>query len=86
VERADRYKVKVDEYIHYRREGYLKVEGLVSQEDVAKLYAWAMERWEDKPQSHVGRRTRRACINCIASIPSPSGGCCTRASSMCWRR
>jgi hypothetical protein len=29
VERADRYKVKVDEYIHYRREGYLKVEGLV---------------------------------------------------------
>lgn len=51
VERADRYKVKVDEYIHYRREGYLKVEGLVSPEDVAKLRAWAIEQWEHKIQA-----------------------------------
>ena len=51
AERADRYKVKVDEYIHYRRAGYLKVEGLVSQEDVAKLYEWAIDQWENKVQS-----------------------------------
>lgn len=51
VERADRYKVKVGEYIHYRREGYLKVEELVSLEDVAKLRAWAMEQWEHKTQA-----------------------------------
>lgn len=46
VERADRYKVKVAEYVHYRREGYLKVEKLVPPEDVQKLLDWANARWE----------------------------------------
>ncbi len=46
VERSDRYKVKVDEYVQYRRAGYLKVSGLVPAADVERLRAWAIERWE----------------------------------------
>jgi phytanoyl-CoA hydroxylase len=46
VERADRYRVRVEEYVHYRREGYLKVEQLVPPEDVARLREWADARWQ----------------------------------------
>jgi chlorinating enzyme len=46
VERADRYKVKVDEYVHYRRAGYLLVRNLVPDADVRRLFDWAMARWE----------------------------------------
>jgi hypothetical protein len=46
VERADRYRVKVDQYVQYRREGYLKVEGLLPPEDVARLLEWANARWQ----------------------------------------
>lgn len=46
VERSDRYKVKVSEYVHYRREGYLKVPALLPPEDVRKLVEWANARWE----------------------------------------
>ncbi len=46
VERPDRYKVKVDEYVQYRREGYLKIAGLVPEGDVNRLREWAIQRWE----------------------------------------
>ncbi len=46
VERPDRYRVRVEQYVHYRREGYLKVEQLVPLEDVARLLEWAHSRWQ----------------------------------------
>ncbi|MCS7300670.1 MAG: phytanoyl-CoA dioxygenase family protein [Fimbriimonadales bacterium] len=53
VERADRYKVSVAEYVYYRREGYLKVERLVPEADVARLHEWAVACWEGKsPPQH----------------------------------
>ncbi|MCS7208140.1 MAG: phytanoyl-CoA dioxygenase family protein [Fimbriimonadales bacterium] len=48
TERADRYKVKVEEYVRYRREGYLKIERLVPEADVARLYEWAVACWQGK--------------------------------------
>ncbi|GIV08167.1 MAG: syringomycin biosynthesis enzyme [Fimbriimonadales bacterium] len=47
VERADRYKVKVEEYVQYRRTGYLLVRGLVPDAEVRRLLEWAMTRWEN---------------------------------------
>lgn len=44
VERTDRYRVKVDEYVHYQRHGYLKVENLLPPEDVQRLLGWAESR------------------------------------------
>jgi len=46
VERPDRYRVKVEQYVHYRREGYLLVKQLVPPEDVARLLEWANARWQ----------------------------------------
>lgn len=46
VERPDRYRVKVEQYVHYRREGYLLVKQLVPPEDVARLFEWANARWQ----------------------------------------
>ncbi|GBC92640.1 hypothetical protein HRbin15_01116 [bacterium HR15] len=46
VERPDRYRVKVEQYVHYRREGYLLVRQLVPPEDVARLLEWANSRWQ----------------------------------------
>jgi ectoine hydroxylase-related dioxygenase (phytanoyl-CoA dioxygenase family) len=36
-ERADRYRVSVDEYIAYRRQGFLSVPGLVAPEEIEEL-------------------------------------------------
>lgn len=44
VGRADRYRVKVEEYVHYQRHGYLKVEKLIPKEDVLYLLEWAESR------------------------------------------
>lgn len=44
VERPDRYRVGVDQYVHYQRQGYLKVERLLPAEDVHKLLGWAEKR------------------------------------------
>ncbi|ANE48347.1 phytanoyl-CoA dioxygenase [Paenibacillus swuensis] len=41
--RKDRYSVSVEQYKQYHRDGYLKVEGLLSQADVTKLHDWAVE-------------------------------------------
>lgn len=38
-----RYRVKVDEYKHYWRNGYLIVRGLVTQEDVEAMRTYAMD-------------------------------------------
>ncbi|MCS7065176.1 MAG: hypothetical protein NZL85_02745, partial [Fimbriimonadales bacterium] len=46
VERPDRYRVKVEQYVHYRREGYLLVKQLVPHEDVQRLLEWANARWQ----------------------------------------
>lgn len=42
VQRPDRYKVTVDEYKQYQAEGYLRVEGLVSLEEIEALKTRAM--------------------------------------------
>ncbi|MCS7209878.1 MAG: phytanoyl-CoA dioxygenase family protein [Fimbriimonadales bacterium] len=62
TERADRYKVKVEEYVQYRREGYLKVERLVPAEDVARLYEWAVACWQGKPLPQQGEQTPHAAV------------------------
>lgn len=49
TERADRYRVRVDEYVHYQRYGYLKVERLLPAEDVQKLLHWAESRRQLRP-------------------------------------
>lgn len=36
--REDKYLVSVGEYAHYHREGYVIVKGLISKDDIAKLY------------------------------------------------
>jgi chlorinating enzyme len=41
VARTDRYLVKVEQYAHYHRNGYLKIDGLLSNEDVNKLSDWS---------------------------------------------
>lgn len=37
IERTDRFQVTVDQYVRYRRDGYLVIPQLVSQDDVAEL-------------------------------------------------
>ncbi|MBO7744278.1 phytanoyl-CoA dioxygenase family protein [Paenibacillus sp. MWE-103] len=39
--RDDRYLVGVEDYVHYQRNGYLIVKGLLSNEDIAELYGLA---------------------------------------------
>ncbi|MER3474975.1 MAG: phytanoyl-CoA dioxygenase family protein [Armatimonadota bacterium] len=51
VERPDRYRVRVDEYVHYQRYGYLKVEQLLPVEDVHRLLEWAESRRQPPPVS-----------------------------------
>lgn len=51
VERANRYRVKVEEYVHYQRHGYLKVESLLPKEDVRRLLDWAESRRQPPPVS-----------------------------------
>lgn len=48
VERPDRRKVTVEEYIHYQREGYLVVRGLVPREEVATMRDYAMDILEGR--------------------------------------
>ena len=43
VQRPDRYAVKVDEYVHYQRNGYLVVRDLVSQNEVEELKRHSMD-------------------------------------------
>lgn len=43
VSRPDRYAVKVDEYVHYQRSGYLVVRDLVAQNEVEELKQHAMD-------------------------------------------
>lgn len=40
-EREDRYQVKVDKYVKYHQEGFLKVEKLLSEQVIDRLYKWA---------------------------------------------
>jgi len=44
LQRPDRYRVTVDEYVHYQRHGYLKVEKLLGESDVHRLLDWAEQR------------------------------------------
>jgi phytanoyl-CoA hydroxylase len=53
VEREDRYRVKVGEYVHFRREGFLKVEGLIGQADIDQLHAWADALFQ--PEQNTGQ-------------------------------
>jgi len=48
VERPDRYKISVEEYIHYQSKGYLVVPKLVAQEEVGSLLAHGMDILEDR--------------------------------------
>ena len=41
-ERADRYRVSVDEYVSYQRNGYLVVRNLVPQDEVEELKTYSM--------------------------------------------
>ncbi|MFD2613333.1 phytanoyl-CoA dioxygenase family protein [Paenibacillus gansuensis] len=41
VTREDRYLVSVEQYKQYHRDGFVKIEGLLSKEDIAALYEWA---------------------------------------------
>ncbi|WP_219838170.1 phytanoyl-CoA dioxygenase family protein [Paenibacillus sp. R14(2021)] len=41
--REDRYLVSVEDYVHYQRNGFLVVRGLLSKEDIAELYTLAEE-------------------------------------------
>jgi phytanoyl-CoA hydroxylase len=41
VDRADRYRVRVEQYVSYHRDGYLKVEGLLPLVDAERLRSWA---------------------------------------------
>src|SRR5688500_11595479 len=41
ADRADRYRVAVDQYVAYHRDGYLRVPGLLPQPDAKRLYNWA---------------------------------------------
>ena len=47
-DRPDRYRVSVDEYIHYQSRGYLVVPGLVSRADVERLTIHAMDLFEGR--------------------------------------
>ncbi|NBD26981.1 phytanoyl-CoA dioxygenase family protein [Paenibacillus glycinis] len=52
--REDRYLVSVEDYVHYQRNGFLIVKGLLSKEDIAELYELA-ERTRlnsEKPKSY----------------------------------
>ena len=42
-DRPDRYRVTVDQYIAYQRDGYIVVRGLVSQDEVEELRQFAMD-------------------------------------------
>lgn len=48
VERPDRYRVSVDEYVHYHSQGFLIVPHLVAEEEVEELLHHAMAIWEGK--------------------------------------
>src|SRR5689334_18292222 len=39
--RADRYKFKVEDYVHYQRNGVLVARGLLPPADVGRLRSWA---------------------------------------------
>jgi hypothetical protein len=41
VHRPNRCKITIDQYIHYQRNGYLIVQGLVEEEAVQKLNIWS---------------------------------------------
>jgi phytanoyl-CoA hydroxylase len=58
-ERPDRYRVTVDEYVHYQRHGYLKVEKLLGESDVHRLLDWA-ERRRQPPA--VSTQSERAAL------------------------
>jgi chlorinating enzyme len=47
-EKRQRYTVSVDEYVRYRRDGYLIVRGLVSKEDTERLLKWTEDIYEGR--------------------------------------
>jgi len=55
VKRAERYRVLVDEYVRFRRDGFLIVRGLVSDEDVAEL----RRHTEDLMQGKLPQQTKQ---------------------------
>jgi len=42
--RTNRYRVSVKEYVHYNREGYLIVRGLLGKEEIGELYGLAEQQ------------------------------------------
>jgi len=48
VNRENRYKVSVEQYAHYHRNGFLKVERLLSMDDVSVLANWADDIFRGK--------------------------------------
>ncbi|QHT62315.1 phytanoyl-CoA dioxygenase family protein [Paenibacillus lycopersici] len=50
--RDDRYLVSVEDYVHYQRNGFLIVKGLLSKEDIAELYELAEDtrKKTEKPE------------------------------------
>ncbi|MBV9850525.1 MAG: phytanoyl-CoA dioxygenase family protein [Armatimonadetes bacterium] len=55
LERTDRYRVSVEQYIAFRRNGFLVVPGLVSTEEVAEL----REHTEDLMQGRLPQQSRQ---------------------------
>lgn len=55
AERTDRYAVSVDEYIKFKRDGFLVVRGLVSQAEIAEL----RQHTEDLMQGRLPEQTRQ---------------------------
>jgi hypothetical protein len=41
IPRSDRYRVPVDQYVSYRREGFLVVKGLIAKDEAGRLHDWA---------------------------------------------
>jgi len=55
IERASRYRVSVNEYIKFRRDGFLVVRGLVAPEEVEEL----RQHTEDLMQGRLPQQTKR---------------------------
>jgi ectoine hydroxylase-related dioxygenase (phytanoyl-CoA dioxygenase family) len=59
MEQQTRYTVTVEEYVHYQKNGYLIVKGLLSKPDVQKLVDWTDDIYHGRINldhlSHVGK-------------------------------
>ena len=97
-EKRPRYTVSIDEYVRFRRDGYLIVRGLVSKEDTERLLTWTEDIYEGRINlDHLspvfnwmtdrlrdGWLPRAFTIRTIATRRR-SGACCTPAFSTCWK-